>query len=102
MKLLAPASLLLVLAAAASTTGCASSCSASAEKLANLKRGMSYDEATGVMGCAGTQVTHDAPDMADVSTVEWDGPDRGVASRTQLDFRDGHLLSFTTGNRGGW
>ena len=92
------ASLLLVLAAAASsTTGCASSCSATPEKLAALERGMSYDDATGVMGCAGTQVTHD-----DISTVEWDGPDRGMVSRTQLDFRDGRLLSFTTGNRGGW
>ena len=103
MKLLGPASLLLVLAAASSTTGCASSCSASAEKLANLKRGMSYDEATGVMGCPGTQVgTQVTHDPSDVSTVEWDGPDRGVVSRTQLDFRDGRLLSFTTGNRGGW
>lgn len=98
MKLLTPASLLLVLAAASSTAGCASSCTASAEKLANLKRGMSYDEVTGVMGCSGTQVTNDA----DVSTVEWNGPNRGMVSRTQLDFRDGHLLSFTTDNRGGW
>ena len=97
MKALPLVSLLLVLAAAASTTGCASSCSATPDKLAALKRGMSYDEATGVMGCPGTQVTHD-----DISTVEWNGPDRGVVSRTQLDFRDGHLLSFTTGNRGGW
>jgi hypothetical protein len=47
----------------------------------------------------GTQATHD---MSDVSTVEWSGSDRGMVSRTQLDFRDGHLLSFTTGNRGGW
>ena len=99
MKLLGAASLLLVLAAASSTAGCASSCSASAEKLATFKRGMSYDEATGVMGCAGTPVTHDP---SNVLTVEWDGPDRGVVSRTQLDFRDGRLLSFTTGNRGGW
>ena len=98
MKALPLASLLLVLAAASSTAGCASSCSATPDKLANLKRGMSYDEATGVMGCSGTQVTQ----ADDVSTVEWDGPDRGVVSRTQLDFRDGHLLSFTTGNRGGW
>ncbi len=101
MKALPLASLLLVLAATASTTGCASSCSATPDKLAALKRGMSYDEATAVMGCpgtqVGTQVTHD-----DLSTVEWDGPDRGVVSRTQLDFRDGRLLSFTTGNRGGW
>ena len=97
MKPLGAASLLLVLAAAASTTGCASSCSATPDKLAALKRGMSYDEATGVMGCPGTHVTHD-----DISTVEWDGPEHGVVSRVQLDFRDGRLLSFTTGNRGGW
>ena len=98
MTRLASASLLLVLAAASSTTGCASSCSATADKLAALKRGMSYDEATQVMGCSGTQVSH----TDEASTVEWDGPERGLASRTQLDFRDGHLLSFTTGNRGGW
>jgi hypothetical protein len=98
MKLLPFASLLVVLAACASTTGCASSCSATPDKLASLKRGMSYDEATQVMGCSGTQVSH----ADDLSTVEWDGPDRGLVSRTQLDFRDGHLLSFTTGNRGGW
>ncbi len=97
MKILPLASLLLVLAAASSTAGCASSCSATADKLAALQRGMSYDEATHVMGCPGTPVTHD-----DVSTVEWSGPERGMVSRTQLDFRDGHLLSFTTGNRGGW
>ena len=102
MKILPLASLLFVLVAAASTAGCAASCSATPEKLAALQRGMSYDEATRVMGCPGTQVTHDAPETADVSTVEWDGPDRGMVSRTQLDFHDGHLLSFTTDNRGGW
>jgi hypothetical protein len=102
MKLLAPASLLLILAAASSTTGCASSCSANAGKLAALKRGMSYEDATQVMGCSGQQVTPNGPDTAEVSTFEWSGPARGMVSRTQLDFRDGHLLSFTTGNRGGW
>jgi hypothetical protein len=102
MKRLAPASLLLVLAAASSTTGCASSCSANAHKLAALKRGMSYEDATQVMGCPGTQVGTPVTQTSDVSTVEWNGPGPGVVSRTQLDFRDGHLLSFTTGNRGGW
>jgi hypothetical protein len=102
MKRLAPASLLLVLAAASSTAACAPGCSATAPKLAALQRGMSYEEATGVMGCSGTQVTRNAPDTAEVSTVEWSGPERGMVSRTQLDFRDGKLLSFTTGNRGGW
>jgi hypothetical protein len=102
MTRLAPASLLLLLAVASSTAGCAPSCSASADKLAALKRGMSYDEATQVMGCSGTQVTPNAPATPEVSSVEWDGPEHGVVSRTQLDFRDGHLLSFTTDNRGGW
>ena len=102
MTRLAPASLLLLLAAASSTAGCAASCSATAGKLAALKRGMSYDEATQVMGCGGTQVTPNARATPEVSTVEWNGPERGAVSRTQLDFRDGHLLSFTTDNRGGW
>lgn len=97
-----PFALLLMIAAGASTTGCASSCSASAEKLAALKRGMTYDEATRVMGCAGTPVTQNGPDSAEVSTVEWDGPNHGLVSRTQLDFREGRLLSYTSNNRGGW
>jgi hypothetical protein len=102
MKLLASASLLLVFAAGASTSGCASSCSANAGKLASLKRGMTYDEAAQVMGCSGKQVTPDGPDAAQVSSVEWSGPERGAVSRTQLDFRDGRLLSYTSDNRGGW
>jgi hypothetical protein len=102
MKLLAPASLLLVLAAGASTAGCASSCIARSDKLASLKRGMTYDEATAAMGCPGTQVSARAPDQASVTSVEWDGPVQRVGTRTQLDFRDGRLLSYTTDNRGGW
>jgi hypothetical protein len=101
MNRLAPASLLLILAVA-SSTGCASSCSANADKLAALKRGMSYGEATQVMGCQGWQVTPNGPDTAQLSTVEWDGPERGAVSRTQLDFRDGRLLSYTSDHRGGW
>jgi hypothetical protein len=102
MKAFPLASLLLVFAAGASTTSCAASCSANVDKLASLKRGMTYDEAQGVMGCPGQQVTPGGPETASVATVEWNGPARGAVSRTQLDFRDGHLLSFTTGNRGGW
>jgi hypothetical protein len=101
MRGLPLAGLLLGLAAA-STTSCTSSCSANPDKLAALKRGMSYDEVSGVMGCQGTQVTSNGPETAEVSTVEWKGPARGVLSRTQLDFLEGHLLSYTTGNRGGW
>jgi hypothetical protein len=102
MTRLAPAALLLVLAAASSTSGCASSCTATPAKLASLTRGMSYGEATGVMGCKGLQITPNGPESPEVSTVQWRGPNPGLVSRTELDFRDGHLLSFSTGNAGGW
>ena len=78
MTRFAVASLLLALVVASSTTGCASSCSATPDKLAALKRGMSYGEATGVMGCTGTQVTPNGPDTAEMSSVEWDGPEHGI------------------------
>ena len=94
--------LLLMLTAGTSTTGCAQSCSASADKLAALQRGMTYDQATAVMGCVGTQVTPNGPDSADMSTVEWSGPNRDFVTRTQLDFQDGRLLSYTSSNRGNW
>jgi hypothetical protein len=102
MPRLAPASLMLLFAVASSTSGCASSCSATPGKLAALQRGMSYSEATTVMGCSGMQLTPNGPEPAEVSTVQWLGPDRGLVSRTELDFRDGRLLSFSTGNAGGW
>ena len=102
MTRLSGAGLMFVLTAAASVTGCASSCTATAGKLAALQRGMSYEEATGVMGCAGTPIAPTAPDSPEVSTFQWRGPDRGLVSRTELDFRDGRLLSFSTGNAGGW
>ena len=97
-----PASLLLLLAAASSTAGCATTCSATVDKLASLKRGMSHDEAQGVMGCPGSQVTANGLDTAEISVVEWKGPQRGVVSRTQVDFKNGRLVNYTTGNRGGW
>ena len=93
---------ILILAVSASTSACSSSCAANSEKLAALRRGMTYGEATGVMGCAGTQVTSNGPESAEVSSVEWNGPRQWVVTRTQLDFRDGRLLSYTTSNRGGW
>jgi hypothetical protein len=102
MKVRPLVSLFVVLAAGASTTGCSTGCSANADKLAALQRGMSYDQAIQVMGCTGKQVTPNGPDSADVSTVEWNGPNRGMVSRTQLDFRDGLLLSYTGSNRGNW
>jgi hypothetical protein len=97
-----PFALLLMLATGTSAAGCASSCIATPDKLSALRRGMSYDEAIRTMGCSGTQVTPNGPDSAEVSSVEWDGPAQRIVTRTQLDFRDGKLLSYTTDNRGGW
>jgi len=62
---------------------------------------MTYAEAAEVMGCNGWQVSRASVDSGDFSTVEWDGPDSRLAPRTQLDFQNGQLLSFTTGRRFG-
>jgi hypothetical protein len=80
--------------------GCAVSCGATPDRLAALRRGMSYDEASAVMGCPGTLLTaHDVGSGA-FATVEWNGPDSRLFSRTQIDFVDGKLLSYSTGRRG--
>ena len=80
--------------------GCASTCTATPEKLAALKRGMSSAEATSVMGCAGspTGPRSDAP--GDVSTLEWTGPGT-VFTATDLDFRGDQLLYYVTRAKGG-
>jgi hypothetical protein len=83
------------------TSGCASSCSASPHKLALLQRGMTYDEAVQVMGCPGTVLTGPSPASGEFSTVEWNGPEQFFFKRTQLDFLEGKLLSYTTDRRGG-
>jgi hypothetical protein len=91
----------LVLAAAALLGGCAGTCRASQDKLAALRRGMSYEETAAIMGCDGKVVTPNAPETGEASTVEWDGPRSYVFTGTQIDFLGGKLLSYTTGQRGG-
>jgi hypothetical protein len=56
---------------------------------------MSYPETAQVMGCEGKVVSPQGPE-ADVATVQWIGPGPRFATRTQLDFIDGRLLSYTT------
>jgi hypothetical protein len=80
--------------------GCAVSCGATADRLAALRRGMSYDEASAIMGCPGTLLTARDPAGAEFAIVEWSGPDSRVFSWTQIDFIDGKLLSYSTGRRG--
>jgi hypothetical protein len=93
---------LLATAAALSFSGCAATCAATPDKLAALKRGMTLDEATGVMGCRGMAVLGNDRDRTEIVSYEWDGPERGRVSRTQLDFQDGRLLSYTSDSRGAW
>jgi hypothetical protein len=80
--------------------GCAVGCGATSDRLASLRRGMSYDEASAVMGCPGTLLTNPDPAGGAFAIVEWSGPDSRVFSWTQLDFLDGKLLSYSTGRRG--
>jgi hypothetical protein len=91
---------LLILASSVSVSGCAMTCNASTDKLAALRRGMTYDETVQVMRCPGTLVTAHGPNAADYSIVEWNGPDSPFFSRTRLDFLDGKLQSYTTEKRG--
>lgn len=91
--------LLGLIAGSALLSGCATSCGANTDKLATLRRGMSVQEASGVMGCEGASVAR-SPE-SDVTTKEWNGPGAPIVNRTQLDFEDGRLLSFTTDKRYG-
>ena len=99
MKHLALAGLAVL--AAGLTSGCTSSCSATAEKLGTLQRGMTYQQSAAVMGCAGAPVT--AEDMANgnVSRFEWTGPG-SILTATELDFQDDRLLYYTTRSRTGF
>lgn len=75
--------------------GCADSCDATPDKLSALRRGMTYAETAQVMGCAGKVVSRQGPKTAELSTVQWPGPGPAFTTRTQIDFREGRLLSFT-------
>jgi len=82
-------------------SGCASQCGANPEKLAELQRGMSYEETSRIMGCTGALVSADSPDSGGASTVEWNGP-QSIFMRTQIEFLEGRLLFFTTSSRIGF
>ena len=97
-----PSGGILLLVAASLAGGCAIQCGATPERLAALRRGMSYDETARIMGCPGSTVTQQSPDSGEYSIVEWDGPELWVSKRTQVDFIGGKLLSYTTDMRGGW
>jgi len=92
----------VIVAFATLAAGCASSCGANPSNLAALKRGMSYDETVQVMGCAGTQTSKATVASGDFATVEWDGPRPRLANRTQIDFINGQLLSYTIDGRFGF
>jgi hypothetical protein len=91
----------LAIIVATQLAACAGTCRATDDKLAALRRGMSYDETVQVMGCPGKLVTASPPQSGEASTVEWDGPRSYVFTGTQIDFSGGRLLSYTTGQRGG-
>jgi hypothetical protein len=90
---------LILLGAATTLSACNIACSASSNKLAALKRGMSYDEVSRVMGCAGDVVTGAAPDRSDYAIVEWGGP-LILSRRTRMQFLNDQLIGYTTEPRG--
>ena len=81
--------------------GSAEACSATTDKLQALRRGMSYEQAVEVMGCGGTPLSAASPQSGDYATIEWSGSELPGLTRTQIDFQNGRLLSFTTGRRAG-
>ena len=95
------ASIVLTVGSATLVAGCAGQCGASTAKLAELRRGMSYEDTSRIMGCSGALVSADSPDSGEASMVEWNGPD-SIFMRTQIEFLEGRLLFFTTSSRIGF
>ena len=95
------AGVILAVGAAILVSGCAGQCGANSEKLAALRRVMSYEETSTIMGCTGALVSADSPGSGEASTVEWNGPD-SIFMRTQIEFLEGRLLFFTTSSRIGF
>jgi hypothetical protein len=90
----------LGLASISLVSGCALSCAANDQKLAQLQRGMSYDEASRIMGCPGSVVSEYTPTTGDYATVEYNEPS-SLFMRTRLDFMQGRLVYYTTESRAG-
>ena len=95
------AGVILAVGSAVLASGRAGQCGANSEKLAELRRGMSYEDTSRIMGCSGALVSADSPDSGEASTVEWTGPD-SIFMRTQIEFLEGRLLFFTTSSRIGF
>ncbi|MCA0302601.1 MAG: hypothetical protein LCH95_09345 [Proteobacteria bacterium] len=85
-------------ASALAVAACSTTCTATNDKLANLRRGMTAAEATQVMGCSGQPVAPATPGEG-FSSLAWQGPGT-VATETQLDFEAGRLLWYVTVPRG--
>jgi hypothetical protein len=89
----------VMMAAMALLSGCAGSCGATSDRLAALQRGMSYQEAAGIMGCPGTErMRQPTGEMS----VEWDGPGPNLFTATDIEFVDDKLLYYTTRSRSGF
>lgn len=98
-RLLLPLMGLAALGCSVFLSGCNVACSARSDKLTALKRGMTYDEVSEIMGCGGDVVTAAGPRHEDFAIVEWAGP-MIFSNRTRMEFLDGRLVSYTTERRG--
>jgi len=81
-------------------SGCATTCGATADKLAALRRGMTYAETAGIMGCRGMPGDLRPAGAGEVSAFEWRGPGT-IFTVTQIDFRDDQLLYYVVRAMGG-
>ena len=87
-----------LVAVALPLSGCGTTCDATADRLAALRRGMSVAEASRAMGCPGQPVAP-ASTGEGVASFVWQGPGT-VVMETQLDFQDDRLLWYVTRARG--
>lgn len=95
--------LLLAILCATLAAGCSSlSCGADRQKLASLRSGMTYDEVSRIMGCSGRLVRGDGFAPGAYATVDWDGPDSLLFTRTHMVFFGDKLHSYATDARGGF
>ena len=95
--------LLLAILCATFATGCSSlSCGADQRKLASLRTGMTQDEVSRIMGCSGRLVRGDGVAPGAYATVDWDGPDSLLFTRTHVLFFGDRLQSYATDARGGF
>ena len=87
----------------AGTAGCSSlSCGSDQHKLAQLREGMSYEEVSRLMGCAGERVSDHGLEPDEFATIAWAGPDSLLFSRTHVVFFDRRLFSVMIYTRGGF